>query len=124
MTAPPAPTDAAARWAALRARFAQGLQARRAEIQQAWTDCGDAGPRPDGGAGAQAARQSLVDALHRLAGAAGAYGMADLGEQARALEERLRQGLAGSPALADDLDRLLRAMAREAASAPRQADDA
>lgn len=64
----PVPPDLAAQYAAIRARFVDGLAARGAEIAQARA------------AGDTAA---LHAALHRLAGAAGAYGFEALGQCAR-----------------------------------------
>jgi HPt (histidine-containing phosphotransfer) domain-containing protein len=82
------PPAAAAGFEALRRRFVAGLRERWQEIEQA----------PD--AAARAA------ALHRLAGAAGSYGYAELGHAARAAEH-----LAAGPALARalaEVERLLR----------------
>ncbi|SIQ91148.1 Hpt domain-containing protein [Pseudacidovorax sp. RU35E] len=62
------PERAGAAYAALRGRFLDGLGARRAAIVEA------------------ADEASRLDALHRLAGAAGSYGFAALGELARRAE--------------------------------------
>ena len=85
------PPEARAGFEALRSRFVAGLPERWQEIAQA--------PDP-------AARAA---ALHRLAGAAGSYGYATLGQAARAAEH-LAAGPPG-PALAlalAEVDRLLR----------------
>ncbi len=63
-----APVDFSARLAALQRHFVGGLPARWAAIQQA----------------APGAAQQAE--LHRLAGAAGSFGFADLGEAARVAE--------------------------------------
>lgn len=76
-TLPPA---ARAAFEALRLRFQAGLPARWVEIDQA----------PD------AAQRAA--ALHRLAGAAGSYGLTALSGQARQLERRCQQQADGGPA--------------------------
>jgi HPt (histidine-containing phosphotransfer) domain-containing protein len=80
---------AAAAFAALRANFVAGLPARWAEITSAADD--DSRCRA---------------ALHRLAGAAGGYGCAPLGEAARRAEQAPVEALPGALA---ELERCLRA---------------
>lgn len=63
------PPEAAAAFAALRARFLAGLPARWAEIRTA------------------ASEAECLSALHRLAGAAASYGFARLGALARQAEQ-------------------------------------
>lgn len=70
----PSGADPAAAFAALRERFVAGLPRRWSEILEA----------PDA-----AARGA---ALHRLAGAAGAYGFEAIGESARRAEQALHAG--------------------------------
>jgi HPt (histidine-containing phosphotransfer) domain-containing protein len=73
----PDPTTAHdARFAQLRRRFALGLGARRDALAAAWDAWANAGASP----------APLASELHKLAGAAGAYGWPALGARAHALE--------------------------------------
>ncbi|MDR3384629.1 Hpt domain-containing protein [Cupriavidus basilensis] len=87
--------DVAQRLRQLQMRFVAGLAPRRAELTAAW----DAG-----------AAQTLRGLLHRLAGAAGAYGYAAMGEQARALELQLGADEAMLSSLTAPFTRLLALM--------------
>jgi HPt (histidine-containing phosphotransfer) domain-containing protein len=86
----PNAADAAAALARLRERFVAGLPARWAEIRDAADPAGRSA------------------ALHRLAGAAGAYGFDALGAAARAAERALGAGdAAGAERALAQLRRLL-----------------
>ncbi len=87
MLTPSAPADAeiARRLRLLQLRFAAGLAQRRADLAAAWTDLAAiAAGRSD-----TAATGALCSLLHRLAGAAGAYGFESICCQARDLERQL-----------------------------------
>ncbi len=81
MTNAPATPDFDARLALLRQRFAAGLAARRDELARAWERWSADPAAPD-----TEARAALAVVLHRLSGAAGAYGYEALGRRARQLE--------------------------------------
>lgn len=66
----------------LRRQFLRGLAQRLVQLDSARDDAG---------------RRAV---LHRLAGAAGGYGFAELGQLARLAEQALREAPAGDPALA------------------------
>ncbi len=78
--------SASAQFAALRRRYVAGLASR-------WTEIATAGDR-----------QTLLAALHRLAGSAASFGFERLGQCARDAEARVAQG--NATALAAALDEL------------------
>jgi HPt (histidine-containing phosphotransfer) domain-containing protein len=78
--------SASAQFAALRRRYVEGLASR-------WTEIATAGDR-----------QTLLAALHRLAGSAASFGFERLGQCARDAEARVAQG--NATALAAALDEL------------------
>ena len=78
--------SASAQFAALRRRYVAGLASR-------WTEIATAGDR-----------QTLLAALHRLAGSAASFGFDRLGQCARDAEARVAQG--NATALAAALDEL------------------
>jgi anti-sigma B factor antagonist len=69
----------------LRARFVVGLDGRRAELRTAWSICTASRACAD-----SQERATLSSALHRLAGAAGAYSFNMLSKRAHALEKLVR----------------------------------
>ena len=79
-----------------RADFARQLPARLAEARERLQACIEA-PADD------ARLRELHRVLHKLAGSAGTFGMAALGEQARVIEESLDDLLARSGRTAADL---------------------
>lgn len=72
-------TDRDQRFEQLRVQYARSLQDKRAALEHAWRAF-EAAPRND------SLRRELATLLHRLAGSAGAYGFASIGERARAAD--------------------------------------
>lgn len=87
--------DLQARLQALRDDFAAQLPQRIAAIAQAWQARGAAMPDD---------LRELYRKVHSLSGAAGTFGMPELGEQARRVEDQLRPVLHNPPQLADDFE--------------------
>ncbi|KFG95097.1 hypothetical protein GQ56_0122495 [Burkholderia paludis] len=108
MTGGPATPEQDERFAALKRRFALGLAGRRDELSAAWDDWA---ADPD------RARDALAGGLHRLAGAAGAYGFDALGRAARDLEGQVRSPGAGAAPLAAPFAALLHTLSAVAEAA-------
>lgn len=87
--------DLQARLQALRDDFATQLPARIASIERAWQSRAEAIPED---------LRELYRKVHSLSGAAGTFGLPELGEQARRLEDTLRLMLHDPPQLPDDFD--------------------
>jgi HPt (histidine-containing phosphotransfer) domain-containing protein len=92
----PEPTTLDARFAQLQQRFLLGLGPRRAALAAAWHAWAHVGAPPE----------ALASELHRLAGAAGAYGLPALGSRAQALEAGVRAPTADPASLAASFDAL------------------
>lgn len=89
------------RIAALRVVYIESLPERLLPVRELMS-------APDAGA---AARQEAIRAAHSIAGSAATFGLADLGDAARALEDALREGAprdhASTRAALDALDRAI-----------------
>ncbi len=100
----PVDPDFRARMQALADKFAARVPATLDGIEQALAAC-----RGDGGT---AGLERLHELLHGVAGTAGTFGFGMLGQQARRLEQRLREVMAGRAtwdvALADEVEIFLR----------------
>jgi HPt (histidine-containing phosphotransfer) domain-containing protein len=87
MSAPSDP-DFRARLAALNEKFAATVPGTLEKISEALAACvADAVP---GGAPSQAALHRLHEVLHGVAGSAGTFGFATLGQEARRIEQAVR----------------------------------
>lgn len=91
--AAPLDPDYRAHLQALSDRFAASIPARLAAIEQALAAAGSAPSREQ--------LEAVHGALHTVAGSAGSFGFAVLGDQARRLEQAVRGLLAGRPGWAE-----------------------
>ena len=86
---------------ALLALYFESLSNRRDELQRGWDALRD-------GSGDEATVQRVKNHLHQLAGSAGAYGFAGLGDAARTLERVCVDWLGTDEAARDGVDRFSR----------------
>ena len=89
------PQDLQARLQALRDDFVAQLSERIASIERAWQARAEAIPED---------LHELYRKVHSLSGAAGTFGLRELGEQARRVEDKLRCILHDPPQLSDNFD--------------------
>lgn len=111
----PTPTDPdfRARLAALNDKFAATVPPTMASIAEALAQC----RRLDGALPEQAPLHRLHELLHGLAGSAGTFGFATLGQEARRIEQMVRavmRGEGGWQAIPAEVDKLLAWAARDA----------
>lgn len=85
----------------LLALYLESLTSRRNELQRGWDALGN-------GSGDEATVQRVKNHLHQLAGSAGAYGFAGLGDAARTLERVCVDWLGTDEAARDGVDRFSR----------------
>ncbi|HPF74026.1 MAG: Hpt domain-containing protein [Rhodanobacteraceae bacterium] len=81
--------------------YFESLANRRGELQRGWDELRT-------GVGDEATVQRIKNHLHQLAGSAGAYGFAGLGDAARTLELVCADWLGAESAARDDVDRFSR----------------
>ncbi|MCB1560582.1 MAG: Hpt domain-containing protein [Xanthomonadales bacterium] len=81
--------------------YFESLAKRRSELQRGWNEL-------RAGVGDDATVQRIKNHLHQLAGSAGAYGFAGLGDAARTLELSCAEWLASEAGARDDVDRFSR----------------
>ncbi|MEZ5464719.1 MAG: Hpt domain-containing protein [Lysobacteraceae bacterium] len=86
---------------ALLALYFESLTNRRGELQRGWDEL-------RAGSGDEATVQRVKNHLHQLAGSAGAYGFAGLGDAARTLELACADWLSADMAGRDGVDRFSR----------------
>jgi HPt (histidine-containing phosphotransfer) domain-containing protein len=108
--ATPADPDFRARLAALNDKFAATVPGTMAKIRLALdncvADCAAGGAQPQ-----QAALHQLHEVLHGVAGSAGTFGFATLGNECRRIEQMVRMVMAGGgewPAVIPEVEKLLR----------------
>lgn len=111
----PTPTDPdfRARLAALNDKFAATVPPTMASIAEALAQC----RRLEGALPEQAPLHRLHELLHGLAGSAGTFGFATLGQEARRIEQMVRavmRGEGGWQAIPVEVDKLLAWAARDA----------
>lgn len=114
--------DFRARLAALNAKFAATVPGTMVKIAQALAACrasASASASSEGAVPSAAALHQLHELLHGVAGSAGTFGFATLGQEARRIEQQVRtvmkQGAAWEPIPAQ-VDRLLAWAARDASA--------
>ena len=103
--ATPVDPDFRARLAALNDKFAVTVPATMEKIRLALAEC------TVGDAPSAAALHPLHELLHGVAGSAGTFGFATLGNQCRRIEQMVRGVMAGSgewPAVIPEVNKLLR----------------
>ena len=81
----------------LKARFRSGLPQRKAELALAWAAC--LAPQQTPPTSNHTPRSAFSHLLHRLAGAAGAYGFDRLGQQAKELAQQVLDTKVALPTL-------------------------
>lgn len=112
---PSAPSPAPSfqeRYAALARDWRAQLPARLADVQARTVSCGQ---EP----GDQHALEELYRQVHMLAGSAGTFGLADVGDRARDMEDELVRVMALSPRAGADFRGLQRGLDALLAAAPR-----
>ena len=108
--------DFRARLAALNARFAATVPGTMDKIAQALAACRDSDV---GAAPSAAALHQLHELLHGVAGSAGTFGFATLGQEARRVEQQVRAVMkegAGWEPIPAQVERLLAWAARDASA--------
>jgi len=111
MTAP-TDTDFRARLAALNAKFAATVPGTMDKLARALAAC-----RADGATPGSAALHDVHELLHGLAGSAGTFGFATLGQEARRIEQQVRVVMkdgSGWDAIPAQIEQLLAWAARDA----------
>lgn len=114
--ATPADPEFRARLAALSERFAATVPGTMAQITEALAACRAAGGDPP----PETELRRLHELLHGVAGSAGTFGHAMLGQQARRIEHMVRGVLSehtGWPAVVPQVEQFLKWAARDAQSA-------
>jgi len=104
--AAPIDPDFRARLAALNDKFAATVPGTMEKIRLALADCVGAGAEPP-----SAALHQLHEVLHGVAGSAGTFGFATLGNESRRIEQMVRAVMAGEgdwPAVPPEVEKLLR----------------
>nr|WP_315218138.1 Hpt domain-containing protein [uncultured Duganella sp.] len=112
--ATPVDPDFRARLAALNEKFAATVPATMEKITSALAVC--VAESANGGAPTEAAMRPLHELLHGVAGSAGTFGFATLGQEARRIEHMLREAMAsgaGWEAVPPEVEKLLRWAARD-----------
>jgi len=109
--------DFRARLAALNAKFAATVPGTMGKIAQALAACNGS---MQGGMPSAASLHALHELLHGVAGSAGTFGFATLGQEARRIEQQVRtvmkEGVGWEPIPAQ-VERLLAWAARDASAA-------
>lgn len=111
--------DFRARLAALNAKFAATVPGTMDKIAQALAACRDSAST-EGTAPSAAALHQLHELLHGVAGSAGTFGFATLGQEARRVEQQVRTVMkegAGWGTIPAQVERLLAWAARDASAA-------
>ena len=106
--ATPVDPDFRARLAALNDKFAVTVPVTMEKITQALAACTAGG---QGVAPPEGALHQLHELLHGVAGSAGTFGFATLGQEARRVEQMVRAAIAGdagSPPVVPEVEKLLR----------------